>query len=506
MHASQAALALSSQPELSHTPHECLQHNSEKVTSSCKQPQTSEHSQQQSQPAHQETQSQLRPAPILILFSGGVDSTLIAALAHQSLPVDVPIDLASVCFNEGRSADRMAAKDALLELMQFAPTREWRLIQVDSSLAEVDQHHDWLLGLLHPSATVMDLNIGAALWMAARAEGKVTIAQGASPSASNSPSQSAHNQQPDTHDSQNAFTHPLVRASEAAGPGTEMLSADCEIKSDKFQTCDTCTTELYAQQCQLQHHLQLSGLDAECCETSSLQQAAPATDASSARRHHHAAGDDAPSRATHHQAESEAGPQNQAESVAELQHQKRPAAPASTTGMHVVHGRAVTTSYEWYKSSARVVLLGHGADEQHAGYGRHRTSFRNHEWAGLQQELATDMQRLWQRNLGRDDRLVADTSREARHPFLDEDYIHAVLQLPLWLVANLKDVPGQGDKLLLRAALRRLGLPRAAARVKRAIQFGTGIGKLSNMRSFGSNRAANSRNAGSLDLMSLLHV
>ena len=31
----------------------------------------------------------------------------------------------------------------------------------------------------------------------------------------------------------------------------------------------------------------------------------------------------------------------------------------------------------WYKSAARVVLLGQGADEQHAGYGRHRTSFRN---------------------------------------------------------------------------------------------------------------------------------
>ena len=36
-----------------------------------------------------------------------------------------------------------------------------------------------------------------------------------------------------------------------------------------------------------------------------------------------------------------------------------------------------STSYGWYRSAARVVLLGHGADEQHAGYGRHRTSFRN---------------------------------------------------------------------------------------------------------------------------------
>lgn len=88
----------------------------------------------------------LPPAPVLILFSGGVDSTLIAAMAHQALPVDVPIDLASVCFNGGKSADRLAAVNALEELADFAPAREWRLIQVDSSLQEVDKHKDWLLG------------------------------------------------------------------------------------------------------------------------------------------------------------------------------------------------------------------------------------------------------------------------------------------------------------------------------------------------------------------------
>ncbi len=60
--------------------------------------------------------------------------------------------------------------------------------------------------------------------------------------------------------------------------------------------------------------------------------------------------------------------------------------------------------------------------------------------------------------------------------------------------------PGTGDKQVLRECLRILGLPRAAERVKRAIQFGSRIGKKANLRDFGSNRRANKVSAGSVKL------
>ena len=50
----------------------------------------------------------LAPAPVLVLFSGGVDSTLLAILAHRALGAGAPIDLACVCFDGGRSPDRHA--------------------------------------------------------------------------------------------------------------------------------------------------------------------------------------------------------------------------------------------------------------------------------------------------------------------------------------------------------------------------------------------------------------
>lgn len=54
-----------------------------------------------------------------------------------------------------------------------------------------------------------------------------------------------------------------------------------------------------------------------------------------------------------------------------------------------------------YQCSCKVLLVGLGADEQMAGYGRHRTSYAKGGWEALCREMNMDLERLWQRNLGR---------------------------------------------------------------------------------------------------------
>lgn len=44
---------------------------------------------------------------------------------------------------------------------------------MDKTLEDVDAQRGHLLQLLAPAGTVMDLNIGAALWLAAEADGKL---------------------------------------------------------------------------------------------------------------------------------------------------------------------------------------------------------------------------------------------------------------------------------------------------------------------------------------------
>lgn len=122
---------------------------------------------------------------VAVLFSGGLDCTVLAAMAHRHIPERQGIDLINVAFENPRALahaepgtptyavpDRRTALASLRELQAYAPGRHWRLIEVDVPYAEYLAHLDTIRALLQPSDSVMDLSIGAALYFAARGQGR----------------------------------------------------------------------------------------------------------------------------------------------------------------------------------------------------------------------------------------------------------------------------------------------------------------------------------------------
>ena len=101
-------------------------------------------------------------------------------------------------------------------------------------------------------------------------------------------------------------------------------------------------------------------------------------------------------------------------------------------------------------------------------------------------KLDHDLSRLPYRNLGRDDRIIANFGREVRYPFLDEGVIRflsslrADQKLSPWINSTSCDVDRLelGDKRLLRRVAMMLGLERAAREKKRAVQFGSRSAKM----------------------------
>ncbi|KAI4901208.1 hypothetical protein NFI96_031324 [Prochilodus magdalenae] len=138
------------------------------------------------------------------------------------------------------------------------------------------------------------------------------------------------------------------------------------------------------------------------------------------------------------------------------------------------------TEQRRYTSTSKVVLTGIGADEQLAGYSRHRVRFKTSGLEGLVKELAMELGRISSRNLGRDDRIIGDHGKEARFPYLDEDVVSFLNSLPVWEKADLSLPRGIGEKLLLRLAAVELGLGPSAVLPKRAMQFGSRIAKMEN--------------------------
>ncbi|GMH90669.1 hypothetical protein TL16_g11835 [Triparma laevis f. inornata] len=131
-----------------------------------------------------------------------------------------------------------------------------------------------------------------------------------------------------------------------------------------------------------------------------------------------------------------------------------------------------------YKSLSQIIYTGHGADELLAGYGRHRTAYLKGGYKEVTKVLKNEVGRLWERNLGRDDRCISSGGKEARFIFLEDGFVEFIQSLDVTFIADFELGQGVGDKRILRRYAEELGLKECGNLVKRAMQFGSRIGKV----------------------------
>ncbi|KAF8741591.1 Asparagine synthase, partial [Rhizoctonia solani] len=170
-------------------------------------------------------QDQKPVARLGVLFSGGIDSAIVAYLADRYIPRDEPIDLLNVGFENPRTLsasqnqavqearaqvkrdkkerkksthapetpakppvlsvdrfpkmgtydvpDRLTGLEQLDELRRLCPHRRWNFVCVNVPYDECKQEEPRVTALMHPSNTVMDLSLANALYFASRGKGVI---------------------------------------------------------------------------------------------------------------------------------------------------------------------------------------------------------------------------------------------------------------------------------------------------------------------------------------------
>eukprot|EP01134_Creolimax_fragrantissima_P006594 CFRG6594T1 len=315
---------------------------------------------------------------VMILFSGGVDSMIMAFLSDRHIPKDSSIDLVNVAFENPRiktsSAspydvpDRITGRQGYEELVRVRPDRKWVFVEVDVSIDELEASQPHIRSLIHPLQTVIDLSIGSAMWHATKAHGH----------AGNVP-----------------YT-PQARVV-LVGVGADEQLGGYSRHRTRFETDPRNNAHKQPS------HSQIRSREDEFTSTSMSRN--PGTQQTPEER--------------------------------------------SLTPMQFESGKNATEAFQ---------LISPG-------------------WKRMLQEMKMDVDRIWTRNLGRDDRIISDLGREARFPFLDEDFVSYLSAVPIWIKTDPRFPRGIGEKLLLRIALKQLGLHVSAAEPKRAIQFGTRVAR-----------------------------
>ena len=121
-----------------------------------------------------------------VLFSGGLDCTILAWLADKVLPQNEPIDLLNVAFEQIKPVknfdetlkynvpDRITGFNSCKELEKLCPNRQWNFIKINVTIEELKKNRsDHIADLTYPKQTVLDDSIGCAIWFASRGKGFV---------------------------------------------------------------------------------------------------------------------------------------------------------------------------------------------------------------------------------------------------------------------------------------------------------------------------------------------
>ncbi|CAH7674720.1 asparagine synthase-domain-containing protein [Phakopsora pachyrhizi] len=123
---------------------------------------------------HQKTEKESRVA---VLFSGGLDCTTLALLAHSHIPPSESIDLLNVAFENTqlisnnnqtkriqKDSEKSSADNHDSDTTFDVPDRQtgerswdWRFVRVDVQMAEYLEHKEKIIKLMRPNLTVMDL-------------------------------------------------------------------------------------------------------------------------------------------------------------------------------------------------------------------------------------------------------------------------------------------------------------------------------------------------------------
>lgn len=130
---------------------------------------------------------QCEHAKIGILFSGGIDCTILACLTDQAVDPHLPIDLINVSFEkinrsktnrpidiDYNTPDRLSAISSLEEIRRLSPQRQWNLIEVNVTRQELDEMlRHRICHLVYPLTSVLDESLGAVLWFGSNADGSL---------------------------------------------------------------------------------------------------------------------------------------------------------------------------------------------------------------------------------------------------------------------------------------------------------------------------------------------